>query len=60
MVALYSAPELHAHEPHVNMATTQQVEGVPVDRRTKALEEYRKKLFEHRELDAKLKKRTYS
>ena len=40
------------------MATTQQPEGVPQDRRTKALEEYRKKLVEHRELDAKLKKRT--
>ena len=38
------------------MATTQQPEGVQ-DRRTKALEEYRKKLVEHRELDASLKKR---
>ena len=42
----------------LNMATTQQPEGVPQDRRTKALEDYRKKLVEHRELDAKLKKCT--
>ena len=27
------------------------------ERRQKALEEYKKKLFEHRELDSKLKKR---
>ena len=46
------------HQPHVNMATTQQPEVVQ-DRRTKALEEYRKKLVEHRELDANLKKRKF-
>ena len=40
-----------------SMSTTQPGEGVQ-DRRTKALEEYRKKLVEHRELDANLKKRT--
>jgi hypothetical protein len=40
------------------MATTQQPEVVQ-DRRTKALEEYRKKLVEHRELDANLKKRKF-
>ena len=45
-------------QPHVNMATTQQPEVVQ-DRRTKALEEYRKKLVEHRELDANLKKRKF-
>ena len=38
------------------MATQAVTEG---DRRTRALDDYRKKLKEHRELDAKLKKSEY-
>ena len=60
MTSSFGGARTREIQPHVNMATTQQPvpEGVQ-DRRTKALEEYRKKLVEHRELDANLKKRKF-